>query len=231
MTITSKSQAFSLKGRMFTMTVLKLSDKNISRIFEQVEQSVQQAPSLFTQAPIVLDLQDIECDSVDIHALIMGIKEQGLLPVAVQTQNPTLAAAASAIGLANMAASSQWDKEYATAETKPSQMPDTVIGKTVASPVRSGQQVVAKHSDLIIQASVSPGAELLADGNIHVYGALRGRALAGINGNEDTTIYCQSLEAELVSIAGFYLHNEELPMHKKPCRIFLKDESIHVTPL
>ena len=76
--------------------------------------------------------------------------------------------------------------------------------KIIRHPIRSGQQIYAKDTDLIVIGSVSQGAEILADGNIHVYGPLRGRALAGVRGNTDSMIFCSQLQAELVSIAGTY---------------------------
>ena len=103
--------------------------------------------------------------------------------------------------------------------------------KLVTTPVRSGQQVVAKGADLIITSSVSHGAELLSDGNIHVYGALRGRALAGISGDLEARIFCQSLEAELVSIAGFYRLSDAIEPMNGPCQIYLLDEHIVIEPL
>ena len=95
--------------------------------------------------------------------------------------------------------------------------------KIITQPIRSGQQVYAPGGDLLILNSVSPGAELLADGHIHVMGALRGRALAGINGDPHAMIFCKSLEAELVSIAGQYQISEDLKdnLWKQPARIEL----------
>jgi septum site-determining protein MinC len=87
---------------------------------------------------------------------------------------------------------------------------------------------VSKGGDLVITASVSHGAELLADGNIHVYGALRGRALAGIAGDKNARIFCQSLEAELVSIAGFYRLSDAIEPIASPCQIFIHDERIQI---
>ncbi len=97
--------------------------------------------------------------------------------------------------------------------------------------MRSGQQVVAKGADLIVTSSVSHGAELLADGNIHVYGTLRGRALAGISGDIEARIFCQSLDAELVSIAGFYRISDAIEPVNGPCQIYLANEHIVVEPL
>lgn len=105
--------------------------------------------------------------------------------------------------------------------------PDAVIGGTVnpkseqaptmvlKTPVRSGQRVYAKSGDLIVLSSVNTGAEVMADGHIHVYGALRGRALAGVKGNVEARIFCHSLEADLIAIAGYYLTNEDLPADKR----------------
>ena len=85
--------------------------------------------------------------------------------------------------------------------------------------------------DLIVTTSVSNGAELLAEGSIHIYGPLRGRALAGIGGDQACRIFCQSLEAELVSIAGFYKLSDAISHHNGPCQIYLKDEQVIIEPL
>ncbi|MCK4707100.1 MAG: septum site-determining protein MinC, partial [Gammaproteobacteria bacterium] len=105
--------------------------------------------------------------------------------------------------------------------------------KILAQPVRSGQQIYAEGSDLIIIGSVSGGAEVLADGNIHIYGSLRGRALAGVSGNTNARIFCIGHEAELVSIAGQFLHSDSLEteLWKKPAQYYLEDETLHVSAL
>ena len=101
----------------------------------------------------------------------------------------------------------------------------------MTQPIRSGMQVYAKETDLIITNSVSIGAEIMADGNIHVYGALRGRALAGMKGDKNARIFCQSLEAELVSIAGFYCLRDALSVPAGACQIYLKNDHIQVEAL
>jgi septum site-determining protein MinC len=97
--------------------------------------------------------------------------------------------------------------------------------------VRSGTQIYARGTDLVVTAAVSPGAELIADGNIHVYGALRGRALAGASGDKGARIFCSRLEAELVSIAGHYLVSDQLPPDQQgsPVQIALVDDRLTVT--
>jgi septum site-determining protein MinC len=103
--------------------------------------------------------------------------------------------------------------------------------RLVSEPVRSGTQIYARGSDLIVTAAVSPGAELVADGNIHVYGALRGRALAGASGDASARIFCTRLEAELVSIAGRYLVSEQLPagVQSTPVQVALVDDQLTIT--
>ena len=82
--------------------------------------------------------------------------------------------------------------------------------RVITTPVRGGQQIYAQGGDLVVVSSVSPGAELLADGNIHVYGPMRGRALAGVKGDSKARIFCQQMSAELLSIAGHYKVSEDL---------------------
>jgi septum site-determining protein MinC len=105
--------------------------------------------------------------------------------------------------------------------------------KIVTTPIRSGQQVYAPGGDLIIMASVSAGAEVLADGNIHIYGALRGRALAGVLGDTSARIFCQSLEAELVSIAGNFKVDEDLRKDhwKTAAQVSLDEQTLCIAPL
>jgi septum site-determining protein MinC len=104
---------------------------------------------------------------------------------------------------------------------------------TVRHAVRGGQVVYARTGDLVVLAAVNPGAQVIADGHIHIYGPLRGRALAGANGNAEARIFCQSLDAELVSIAGEYLMADEMPekLRGKPAQVSLKDGRLTVAPL
>jgi septum site-determining protein MinC len=123
-------------------------------------------------------------------------------------------------------------KEPQKEETKVSEV-NVKASRIIYQPVRSGQQIYAQDSDLIILSQVSAGAEVLADGNIHIYGPLRGRALAGVRGNTEARIFCNSLEAELVSIAGQYKISEDLQTGcwKKSAQIHLSDETLTVKSL
>ena len=103
----------------------------------------------------------------------------------------------------------------------------------ITEPVRSGQRIFADRGDLVVVASVGSGAELIAQGNIHVYGRLRGRALAGVNGDKTARIFCQSLEAELVAIAGLYQTSDDLDpaVRQRRVQAYLKEQTLCVEPL
>ena len=118
-------------------------------------------------------------------------------------------------------------------EPAPTAAPALKPAKVINRPVRSGQQVYAEGSDLVVTASVSEGAELLADGNIHVYGTLRGRALAGVKGNTGARVFCQSLDAELISIAGQFIMHDTVKGEcwKKPAHVYLEEETLRIEPL
>ncbi|MGC2413773.1 MAG: septum site-determining protein MinC, partial [Stellaceae bacterium] len=119
----------------------------------------------------------------------------------------------------------------AAAAPAPAMQPARPAARLVTTPVRSGTQIYARGTDLIVTASVSSGAELVADGNIHVYGPLRGRALAGASGDTAARIFCSRLEAELVSIAGNYLVSDQLPPEQRgfSVEIALVDDRLTIT--
>ncbi len=100
--------------------------------------------------------------------------------------------------------------------------------KIITEPVRAGQQIYAKNADLVALAQVQPGAELMADGNIHIYSSLRGRAHAGVGGDAGARIFCRSMEAQLISIGGIYLVNEEIEQQflGQPVQIGCQNETI-----
>ncbi len=222
--ILDKTEAFRLKGRLYTLTVLQILDENLVTIEQQLKEVVAKAPRLFERTPVVLDCSNIQ--SIDFKALCELINRYGLLPVALQGQGGALHEMAQSIGLALLKSSS--------AQDKPLDLEDGVVltrAKLITTPVRSGQQCVSQGSDLVVTASVGHGAELLSDGHIHVYGALRGRALAGSNGNRQARIFCHALDAELISIAGFYQLRDTFEPTTTPTQIYLHDERLVIEPL
>lgn len=227
----TKSQAFKLKGRLYTFTVLHVlnTDKNLFK--QQFAETVAKAPKLFERTPVVFDLSSVNQVEFDLPILCQIAREHGMIPVAIQGGNSFQDTMAQCQGLAVLNASSSQDRPIIERPIENNLTQAPTKSRLVTSPVRSGQQIVAKGADLIITSSVSHGAELLADGSIHIYGALRGRALAGLSGDLDARIFCQSLEAELVSIAGFYRLSDAIEPINGPCQIYLLDEHIQIEAL
>lgn len=230
-----KTQAFKLKGRLYTLTVVHLLNSDLQLFADQLAEVVLSAPRLFDNTPVVIDCSALSDSTINLKEYCKCLREHSLMPVAIQGGSAEFALLGLAEGLPVLSASSNHDKVFDihTDPEQPSSQPpaETIRTKLLTTPVRSGQQVVSKGSDLVITSSVGHGAELLADGNIHVYGALRGRALAGIAGDKTARIFCQSLDAELVSIAGFYCLSDIMEPVAKPCQIYLQDDHIKIEPL
>lgn len=241
---------FQLKGGLFTLPTLRLHTLDYAALSSALDDKIQQAPNFFRHAPVVLDvhrLGQVE-DLINFSQLAKTIKEKGLIVVGVRGGSAKLQLLAKEAGLAILPESKE-KSEPSVSKTTPSsdhsvsqQSPSSLASddsgslnqtKVITHPVRSGQQIYSSGGDLIVLASVSHGAELLADGHIHVYGALRGRALAGVNGDKSAIIYCQSLEAELISIAGRYRMSDDLKetVWKVPTMIQLKSDKLSLNPL
>lgn len=228
----TSQNAFKLKASLFTLTTFHLLSTDAQLVHQQLKPLAEQTPRFFQQLPIILDLFSLptSCGPVDFPAIISCLRSYGLIPVGVRggsAEQQTFAIQSGLAILANI-------KPETTDSSSKVNVPSRIhYSKLVTQPVRSGQQIYAKNSDLIVIASVSPGAELLADGNIHIYGRLKGRALAGVNGNQHAHIFCQNLEAELVAIAGHYWLSEDLQQtpHNSSVQIFLEQERLQIKQL
>ncbi|MCS0350303.1 septum site-determining protein MinC [Vibrio ordalii] len=212
-----------LKGSSFTLSVLHLCDSEVANTVEFLKEKVAQAPAFFASAPVVINIAKVIGD-IDFAILKQGITEAGMIPVGVtgcrdkRSQN-----LASEAGFAVMAASKS-----------PSQAPAQIAPtKVIRTPIRSGQQVYAKDSDLVILNHVSAGAEVIADGSIHIHGSLRGRAIAGASGQTEAKIICHDLQAELVSIAGNYWLSDQIESEfwQKKVMLSMVDGSLHFETL
>lgn len=227
---------FQLRGNSFTMMVLKVIAPASPDFFPQLESKVRQAPNFFRNAPVVLDLEDVPNGGrdLDLPAFVAQVRELHLRPIGAQHCPGDLREIVHAMGLVAMPTGKAARLEVARGDApppppEPAYRPPVIVSE----PIRSGQQIYAEKADLIVTAAVSAGAEVLADGSIHVYGALRGRALAGISGEASARIFCQSLEAELVSINGLYQVSEDIDPDRlrKPAQIWQGDGYIHIGAL
>lgn len=194
--------AFHLKGSMMTLTVMHLINPDPEAINKQLGRVISESPNLFRNMPVVIDLTRLKDHppTIDFNDIIDLLREYGLIPVGVCNATDEQQQSARLSGLGTLSGS----PKPTASKPRANRNAETIRPMVINHPVRSGQQIYAKNTDLIIQASVSNGAEILADGHIHVYGTLRGRALAGVQGDTQARIYAMSLHAELVSIAGHY---------------------------
>ncbi len=217
------SRTPDLKGSSFTLSVLHLSDNNVEQAIHFLQEKVDQAPSFFASAPVVINIDKVAND-VDFKQLKTGIQRTGMIPVGISgTKDQRIQALASDAGFAIMNASKSSPspvkaRAISEASVQNQAAPAQVATKVIRTPVRSGQQIYAKDGDLVILNHVSEGAEVIADGSIHIYGALRGRAIAGASGNHNAVIICNQLNAELMSIAGHYWLTEQFApelLHKR----------------
>jgi septum site-determining protein MinC len=227
--------ALELKGNLLTLMVLRLLDTDSDRITLQLADKVAKAPGFFQHAPVVIDLQMVQdsIEELDLAEVVKLLRSHGLIPVGVRGGNSQQQEQALSLNLGLLAEVKMSERLRRYPEPEPLAMPPPPATKIITHPIRSGQQVAALQGDLIVLATVSHGAEILAQRHIHVYGALRGRALAGVNGDTEARIFCQQLDAELVSIAGQYQINEELQNHLrgKPAQIYLENDSLKMEPL
>ncbi len=236
-----RPESFQLKGGLFPMTLLELKSADLNAIKLELMEKVTQSPAFFQRSPLVFGVElltDAEQESLDLAGLCAMCRELTLLPTATRGANARLLNESGRLGLAILPKSRSKQSELA-AEAPPSKeavdaaKSAAAPTRIVTTPIRSGQQIYARGGDLIVMAAVSAGAEVLADGNIHIYGALRGRALAGVQGDENARIFCSSQEAEMVAIAGQFMVDEVLRTNhwKEAVQIYLAGGRIQITPL
>lgn len=245
-TLSKNITTIALKGGMFTLTTIQLLAYDLAALSEELDDKINQAPNFFHYAPIILDLSrfNTQDNDFDLAGVIGTLRTKKLIPIGLRGANKMIKDAAMNAGLAifpeekvmaqkkKSSSSVEDHKSTETTQTIPVARTETVhtASRVITQPVRSGQQIYAQGGDLIVLASVGHGAELLADGNIHVYGPMRGRALAGVMGDKEAMIFCRSLEAELVSIAGQYRLSEDLKetCWKQPACISLQDDRLQI---
>jgi septum site-determining protein MinC len=234
---------------------LRVRTLDIARLAAEMRERVARAPKLFARAAVILDFGGLTAtpDAATARALIEALREAGVLPVALAWGSSDNEALAVELGLPLLAKfRAQYEPVAGATETaapRPAARPApepapaaraaaprpaaSAPGLVQAAPVRSGQQVYAENRDLTILSQVGAGAEVIADGSIHIYGPLRGRALAGAQGNAGARIFCRAFHAELVAVAGHYKVLEDIPkeLHGKPVQVWLENEELKIAAL
>jgi septum site-determining protein MinC len=233
-----RSAPFQIRGSVQTILSLRLIAPGDPEFFALLRDKIAHNPDFFRDAPVVLDLAPVaDATPIDLEAFTSELRRLRLVPVGVQNAGPAWQAAARSAGLAQLGPGGQPATANPTTRPEPLRQRPTApprgAGVVIAEPVRGGQQVSCPDGDLTVLAPVGHGAELVAAGHIHVYGPLRGRAFAGANGDERAMIFCDQLEAELVSIAGIYLVSEDLDprLRGKRVRVWCDGERLSIGPV
>ena len=208
-------ELFQIRGHLQTLIELRLIEPRDERFFLDLQKALARSPDFFRHAPVVVDAGPVAGQPpLNLAEFARRLRQQQLVPVGLQNGDEAWSEMAVKAGLALFTggrsvelAPSGPRPTSSSADPAPPRRNPTVV---VHEPVRAGQQIYAEHGDLIALAPISPGAEVLADGHIHIYSALRGRAHAGAKGDRTARIFCHNLQAQLVSVAGAWVVNEDI---------------------
>jgi septum site-determining protein MinC len=255
------NNAFELKAATFTLPVIRLLGLDMDAVEAQLQPKVEQAPGFFRNTPVVIDLAELsDVDGeVGFPQLVGLLRGLGMIPVGVRGGSVAQNEAAKAMELAILGDATRPRRrsdaddpsseqplaapqhtapagrggEHSTAGPSAPAAKVPTASTLIDRPVRSGQRIYAAGGDLTVIAPVSSGAELMADGNIHIYAPMRGRVIAGLKGDAQARIFCQDLQAELVSVAGHYRVSENIPAELKGKRVqvFLDHEVLRIEPM
>ncbi|MEL1265250.1 septum site-determining protein MinC [Pseudoxanthomonas putridarboris] len=246
-------QAGELKIGQVGIANLRIRTLDVAQLSREMRERVERAPKLFGRAAVIIDFGGLTRmpDAATAQSLLDGLRAAGVIPVALAYGSPDTEALAEQLGLPLLA---KFRAQYepvggASAPTASAPRPvaadaapakasaasapkasDSKPGLVQKTPVRSGQQLYAENRDLTVLNTVGAGAEVISDGSIHIYGPLRGRALAGARGNADARIFCREFHAELVAVAGHYKVMEEVPkeLRGKAVQIWLEQDQLKI---
>lgn len=247
-------QAGELKIGQVGIANLRIRTMDVQRLVQEMQERVARAPKLFGRAAVILDFGGLsrspDVDSA--RALLEGLRGAGVLPIALAYGTSETDLLSQQLGLPLLAKfRAQYERaeqaEAAAPPPPPARRPAPAAaaaaapapaeapkpGRMQLANVRSGQQLYAENCDLTVMATVGAGAEVIADGSIHIYGTLRGRALAGAQGNTAARIFCRDFHAELVAIAGHYKVLDDVPdtLRGKAVQVWLEQDQIKIAAL
>ncbi|MGQ0685584.1 septum site-determining protein MinC [Bradyrhizobium sp.] len=220
-------QLVRLRGRSYLAFVFSPSVP-IMDWLQDIDATLARSPGFFVGKPVVLDLSTVDLSGSAISHLVMSLEKRGIRVLGIEGCEAVRLTANLPPLLTGGRHAPIQQVEPEKPEVKPP--PSSLL---LDSPVRSGQSIVFPDGDVTVVGSVSSGAEIVAGGSIHVYGTLRGRAMAGVNGNASARIYCHRMEAELLAIDGYYQTAEEIPdeMRTRPVQALLDGNVMRITPL
>jgi septum site-determining protein MinC len=222
-------QMVRLRGRSYVAFVF-VPTVPIQDWLQEIDTTIARSPGFFAGRPVVIDLSSVDLSQSGIGHLLTSLQDRNIRVLGIEgVDEGRLTAMMPPLlsgGRSCVIEPTAQKKPEAKAETKPTSL-------LLETPVRSGQTVIFPEGDVTILGSVGSGAEVVAGGSIHIYGALRGRAMAGVNGHTSARIYCQKIEAELLAIDGFYQTADDIDaaLRGKPAQAWLQGNTMRITAL
>lgn len=230
---TKSPYTFRFHGRSFLAMVLK-PDVPVTAWLAEADKWIERSPGFFSGKPVVIDVTGLTLTKRDFDGLMSGLMIRDIKVLGVEGADPSWLGQGLPPLLTRAAPASPSEEakpaEAPTPGTQPTPEPASML---IEGPVRSGQSVLFPSGDVTVVGSVASGAEIVAGGSIHVYGALRGRAIAGFNENPDARIFCHRLEAELLAINGYYSTAEELEpkLRQRSVQAWLEHDAVKLAVL
>ena len=219
-------QMVRLRGRSYVAFVF-VPTVPIQDWLQEIDATIARSPGFFAGRPVVVDLSSVDLSQSGISHLLASLQDRNIRVLGIEgveearltsSMPPLLSGGRSCV------------VEPAAPKKVETKQPTSLL---LESPVRSGQTIIFPEGDVTILGSVGSGAEVVAGGSIHIYGALRGRAMAGVNGHTSARIYCQKIEAELLAIDGFYQTADDIDeaLRGKPAQAWLQGNTMRITAL
>lgn len=228
------ADSIEIKGEMTYLHVLHVNSLDLKEIAQALQRKRDSLPQVFANSPLTVDCAALEdrCLKLDMQGLRGLIVELGFIPVAMRNLPDACIETAVKAGWGIVRSV----RHSVTAQHGRTTGREQAVSKrleVIERPVRSGQQIYFPDGDIVVLQHTSAGSELLAGGSVHVYGSLRGRVLAGVNGDTSARIFCQKLEAELVAIAGNYRLLDEMDtvLKGQPAMVWLEGEKLRIAPM
>jgi septum site-determining protein MinC len=221
-------QQVRLRGRSYVAFVFAPVVPIVEWLAE-IDATLASSPGFFVGKPVVLDLSAVDLSRAAITHLVGSLEQRNIRVLGIEGVEADRLEA-------NLPPLLTGGRPCVITRTEPTPTRDArpkINSLLLESPVRSGQSIIFPEGDVTVLGSVGSGAEIVAGGSIHVYGTLRGRAMAGVNGNSAARIFCQKIEAELLAIDGYYQTAEEIDasLRTRPAQAWLQGDIMRITPL
>ncbi|MFK3780657.1 septum site-determining protein MinC [Agrobacterium sp. NPDC089420] len=238
--VLTDQRSIRIKGRSFLAVVLS-PESPVDQWLERLDDLAARSAGFFLSRPVVLDVSELTLDKAGLKALLAALTERNVGIMGIEGVRPSMIEPGMPPSLKGGKPASDVEVEPVAvaaevSEAKPQASGDVravVQSLVINEPVRSGQSIMFPEGDVTVIGSVASGAEIIAGGSVHIYGALRGRAMAGSLGNVSARIFCRKLEAELLAIDGVYKVAEDIDdkLRGQPVQLWLENDTIKAAKL